>query len=206
MIRVTRQYFLCFNFAKHLEYFMAETFSTMLPLGTKATDFKLIDTCTEKFLSLQELKSNKATVIMFICNHCPYVKHIQHKLIETAIKYQAHGIHFIAISSNDSKNYPADGPEKMREVAKNQGYPFPYLFDETQEIAKMYKAACTPDFYIFDKNLLCVYRGRFDDATPGNNNPVTGKDLSAALDNILNSKPVDSNQKPSVGCNIKWKK
>ncbi len=185
---------------------MAETPSNMLPLGTKAADFKLIDTQSGQFKTLSELKSDKASVIMFICNHCPYVKHIQKKLVEVANIYQSKGVRFIAISSNDIENYPADSPEKMRMEAKTHHYTFPYLYDETQAIAKTYQAACTPDFYIFDKNLACVYRGRFDDATPGNKNPVTGKELSHALDNILAGKPVDQNQKPSVGCNIKWKK
>lgn len=185
---------------------MAETPSTMLPLGTIAPDFKLLDTHTEKQLSLQEIKSNRATVIMFICNHCPYVKYIQNKLVEVATIYQKKGIVFIAISSNDVENYPADSPENMRKEAAIHHYPFPYLYDETQQVAKAYQAACTPDFYVFDQQLACVYRGRFDDATPGNNNPVTGKELTRALDQILVNKTVDQNQMPSVGCNIKWKK
>lgn len=185
---------------------MAETPSNMIPLGTKAPAFRLLDVRTNKYLSLEELKSDVATVIMFICNHCPFVKYIQSKLVEVAKIYQANGISFIAISSNDAENYPDDGPEKMRVEAEKHRYTFPYLYDETQEVAKAYRAACTPDFYAFDKNLNCVYRGRFDDATPGNRHPVTGKELSAVLDNILAGKPIDPNQKPSVGCNIKWKK
>lgn len=185
---------------------MAETPSTMLPLGTKAPDFKLPDTKTDKIMSLQELKSDVATVVMFICNHCPYVRWIQKRMVEVAKEYQAKGIHFIAISSNDAQNYPADGPDKMRIEAETHGYTFPYLYDETQAIAKAYKAACTPDLYVFDKNLACVYRGRFDDATPGNRKEVTGKDLCEALDNILAGKTVNADQKPSLGCNIKWKK
>lgn len=185
---------------------MAETPSTMLPLGTKAPDFQLIDTKTGNTVSLNETKSNIATVIMFICNHCPYVKHIQSKLVEIANKYQAKDIHFIAINSNDIKHYPADSPENMRKESEIHNYPFPYLFDETQQTAKQYQAACTPDFYIFDCNLACVYRGRFDESTPGNHQPVTGKDLCHALDHILAGKPIGENQKPSVGCNIKWKK
>lgn len=185
---------------------MAETPSTMLPLGTQAPDFQLIDTCDGKLKSLRELKSNHATVVMFICNHCPYVKHIMQKLIDVAKQYQAKGIAFIAINSNDVKNYPADGPEKMYIQAENWGFTFPYLFDETQEIAKAYHAACTPDFFVFDKDLLCVYRGQFDEATPGNDYPVSGKALTRALDDILTGKLVDQNQRPSVGCNIKWKK
>jgi thiol-disulfide isomerase/thioredoxin len=185
---------------------MALTPSTMLPLGTIAPNLKLLDTVTGKMVSLQEKKSDIATVIMFICNHCPYVKHIQMKLAEVANTYQKKGISFIGISSNDVENYPADSPENMRKEAAAHHYNFPYLYDETQDIARAYQAACTPDFYIFDKNHACVYRGRFDDATPGNNNPVTGKDLTNALDQILAHRPVDQNQLPSMGCNIKWKK
>jgi len=185
---------------------MAETPSTMLPLGTLAPDFKLLDTRTGKQLSLQEIKSPIATVIMFICNHCPYVQHIQNKLVEVTHIYQEKGIIFIAISSNDVKNYPADSPENMHKEAIRHHYTFPYLYDETQEVAKAYQAACTPDFYVFDQQLACVYRGRFDDATPGNNNPVTGKELTHALEQILANKPVNQNQMPSVGCNIKWVK
>lgn len=185
---------------------MAETHSNMLPLGTKAPDFKLLDTVTNKQISLDDLKSDTATVIMFICNHCPYVIHIQNKLVEIAQKYQNKNVSFIAISSNDVQNYPADAPDKMHQVAIEHRYTFPYLYDETQSVAKAYLAACTPDFYIFDKDLACVYRGRFDDATPGNRNPVTGKELTEALDNVLAGKSVIADQKASVGCNIKWKK
>ncbi|MDR3478740.1 MAG: thioredoxin family protein [Gammaproteobacteria bacterium] len=185
---------------------MAETLSTMLPLGTQAPDFTLVDTITNQSRSLQDLKSNTATVIMFICNHCPYVKLIQAKLVEVAKHYQKNDISFIAINSNDVKNYPADSPDKMKSEALTLGYTFPYLFDETQAVAKAYHAACTPDFYIFDSKLACVYRGRFDDATPGNHHTVTGKDLSDALDNILVGKSINPDQKASVGCNIKWKK
>lgn len=180
---------------------MALTPSTMLPLGTKAPNFELLDTKSGKFCSLKELKSAKATMIMFICNHCPYVKHVKKQLIQLAKDYQPQGIAFIAISANDAENYPEDAPKEM---AKHT-YPFPYLYDETQTIAKAYKAACTPDFYIFDKDLLCVYRGQLDDSRPGNKIPVTGKSLRAALDNILAKKSIDPNQKPSMGCNIKWK-
>lgn len=184
---------------------MALTPSTMLPLGTPAPQFSLPDTRSGQVLSLAELRSPKATVVLFICNHCPYVLHIIEKLSAVAQDYQAQGVQFIAISSNDVAKYPADAPEKMTEFAAAHHFSFPYLFDETQEVAKAYQAACTPDFYIFDKNLLCVYRGRFDDATPGNKNPVTGKEFSTALDCLLANKALDENQKPSVGCNIKWK-
>lgn len=182
-----------------------ETPSTMIPLGTKAPDFKLIDTVSGKTLALQDLKSDKATVIMFISNHCPYVKHIRQELIKLAKNYQPKDIAFVAICSNDAKSYPEDSPKRMREVAKEFEFTFPYLHDETQEVAKAYHAACTPDFYIFDKDLKCVYRGQLDDSRPGNKNPVTGKNMRQALDNILTGKPVDANQKPSQGCNIKWK-
>lgn len=185
---------------------MAQTPSNMIPLGTQAPDFTLLDTKSGSLVSLNEIKSDKATVIMFICNHCPYVKLIQTKLVEIANQYQAKGIQFVAISSNDIETYPQDGPEHMRIEAETHRYPFPYLFDYTQEVAKAYQAACTPDFYIFDGQLACVYRGRFDDATPGNQKTVTGADLQSALNAILANKPIDSDQKPSLGCNIKWRK
>lgn len=183
---------------------MANTPSNMIPLGTPASDFCLLDVCSNTKLSLQQLKSPIATVIMFICNHCPFVKHIQEKLAEIAKTYQAKGISFIAISSNDIINYPSDGPLHMKQEAEKAGYTFPYLYDATQEVAKAYQAACTPDFYIFDADLKCVYRGRFDDSTPGNQHPVTGIDLSTALDHILSNKSVPSEQHASIGCNIKW--
>lgn len=185
---------------------MVKTLSDMIPLGTRAPDFRLLDTRTDQMVSLQTVKSDKATVIMFLCNHCPFVKHIQSKLAETAASYQKKGIQFIAISSNDVITYPQDGPEKMREEAEQHHYAFPYLYDETQAIAKAYHATCTPDFFIFDKDLLCVYRGRFDDSTPGNGVAVTGNDLKQALDNLLAGKSVSEDQQPSMGCNIKWKK
>jgi peroxiredoxin len=184
---------------------MAKTASNMLPLGSKATPFTLIDTRTNQLVSLDEYKSSIATVIMFLSNHCPYVKHVQVKVAQMAKQYQPKGIQFIAISSNDIESYPDDSPEKMRLEAENFNYSFPYLFDETQEIAKAYQAACTPDFYVFDKDLRCVYRGCLDESTPGNNQPVTGAHLGKALDNILLGKPVSAEQKPSLGCNIKWK-
>lgn len=185
---------------------MANTLSTMIPLGTRAPDFRLPDTRSNQLLSLQELKSDTATVIMFLCNHCPFVKHIQTKLVETADIYQAKDVHFIAISSNDAVAYPQDGPELMRKEADTQHYSFPYLYDETQETAHAYGATCTPDFFIFDNDLLCVYRGRFDDSTPGNGVAVTGRDMREALEAILAGKPVNPDQQPSIGCNIKWKK
>ncbi|WP_218814075.1 thioredoxin family protein [Rickettsiella endosymbiont of Dermanyssus gallinae] len=184
---------------------MALTPSNMLALGTKAPDFELLDTKSGKVCRLTELKSEKATVIMFICNHCPYVKHIQTELIQLAKDYQTKGISFIAISSNDAESYPEDAPKEMAKLAKQLGYPFPYLYDEIQSTAKSYQAACTPDFFVFDNALRCVYRGQLDDSTPGNKIPVTGKTLRSALDNILIDAPVATEQKPSIGCNIKWK-
>ena|SRR3990167_1159272 len=185
---------------------MSLTPSSMLPLGAIAPDFNLPDSVSGNQISLQEIKSDIATVVIFICNHCPYVRHVQNKLVEIANQYQKKNIQFVAISSNDSKNYPQDGPDKMRLVAEEKHYPFPYLFDETQEVARNYHAACTPDFFIFDKNLKCVYRGQFDDSRPGNNIVVSGKDLCDALEAILAGNTVNPNQRPSIGCNIKWKK
>lgn len=184
---------------------MSLTVSSMLPLGTKAPDFSLPDTVSGKILSLQAIKSPVATVVMFICNHCPFVVHIQEKLVEMANVYQAKQVRFIAISSNDIENYPDDAPEKMKQVAVNFHYPFPYLYDESQAVAKAYHAVCTPDFFLFDSNLKLVYRGRWDDSRPSKDTPVTGKDLSAALDAVLAGKAVPAEQYPSMGCNIKWK-
>lgn len=184
---------------------MAVTPSTMLPLGTKAPEFKLVDARTDKLVTLSDHKSEAATVIMFICNHCPFVKHIHEELLKVANDYMPKGVSFIAINSNDPTAYPEDDFNHMKQTAQQYNYPFPYLFDETQQVAKDYQAACTPDFYLFDMDLLCVYRGQFDDARPGNNIPVTGSSLRAALDNILSNKPIDTNQKPSQGCNIKWR-
>lgn len=184
---------------------MAKTPSNMLPLGTKAPDFALYDTISGKILSLETLKSPKATVIFFICNHCPFVKHINFALVALANDYAKQGVQCIAINSNDIIHYPEDSPERMAEAAQELNYPFPYLFDETQEIAKAYQAACTPDFYIFNHDLCCVYRGQLDDSRPGNDLPVTGKDIRQALDALLANEPINPIQKPSLGCNIKWK-
>jgi len=185
---------------------MARTPSVMIPLGTKAPDFTLTDTVSGKDLSLNELKSDKATVIMFICNHCPFVKHVQEELVRLANDYKPKGVSFIAISSNDVENYPDDSPENMKKVAEEWNYPFPYLYDESQDVAKAYKAACTPDFYIFNGQLELSYRGQLDDSRPDSGIPVTGKDMRAALDQLLAGQPVDTNQRPSLGCDIKWKK
>ena len=184
---------------------MARTPSNMLPLGTKAPDFKLMDSISDELKSLNDLKSEVATVIMFICNHCPFVKHINEGLVKLAKDYKSKGISFIAISSNDATTYPDDAPDKMKEHALNVGYNFPYLYDETQNVAKSYDAACTPDFYIFDKNLVLVYRGQMDDSRPDNGIPVTGKDIRTALLALINGEPVSEKQIPSLGCNIKWR-
>ena len=184
-------------------FLMAVTPSTMISLGTKAPDFMLPDTISGVTISLQSI-AGKATVIMFICNHCPFVKHVNKELVRLADDYTPKGISFIAISSNDIVNYPDDSPEKMKGVAKELGYPFPYLYDESQEVARAYDAACTPDFFIYDKDLKLVYRGQLDDSRPSNGIPVTGKDMRAALDNILTGKSISAEQKPSIGCNIKW--
>ena len=184
---------------------MARTPSNMLPLNTKAPDFKLLDTISNKHLSLNQLKGTKGTVVMFICNHCPFVIHVNQEIVNIANEYHKKGISFIAISSNDVVNYPQDRPELMTEHAKNNNYPFPYLYDESQEVAQAYDAACTPDIYLFDADLQLVYRGQLDDSRPGNGIPVTGNDLRNALDCVLENKTNERTQKPSIGCNIKWK-
>ncbi len=185
---------------------MAATPSNMLDLGIKAPVFELHDTVSGKKMSFNDVKGDKGTVIMFICNHCPYVLHVNDEIVRIAKEYQPKGIGFAAISSNDVENYPQDAPELMTEQAKKTGYTFPYLYDETQEVAKAYKAACTPDFYVFDENDSLVYRGRLDESTPKNEVPLTGKDLRKALDLLLEGKMIpDEEQKPSIGCNIKWK-
>ncbi len=184
---------------------MALTPSNMLPLGTIAPDFTLPDAVTGKSISLKDIKSDKGAVIMFICNHCPYVIHIQDEMVNIAREYQQKGVSFVAISSNDIEKYPDDAPDKMKERALELNFDFPYLFDESQDIAKAYMAACTPDFYVFDAELKCVYRGRMDEATPGNGKPVNGKDLRNALDALLNGQVISEEQFPSMGCNIKWK-
>lgn len=183
---------------------MASTPSNMLALQTKAPDFNLFDTVSKNTRSLATTKGKKGTVIMFICNHCPFVIHINSTLISIASAYAEKGIGFIAISSNDVINYPQDNPEKMAIHAKREGYCFPYLYDETQSVARAYNAACTPDFYVFDSELKLTYRGQLDDSRPGNGIPVTGKDLTHALDCIIENKINSNTQKPSIGCNIKW--
>nr|WP_299174497.1 thioredoxin family protein [uncultured Allomuricauda sp.] len=183
---------------------MARTPSNMLPLNTAAPDFDLIDTITDKQLTLKDVAGKKGTVIMFTCNHCPFVIHVNPEIVKMAQEYQPKGIGFVAISSNDIINYPQDAPHLMKQKAKDEGYTFPYLFDETQEVARAYDAACTPDFYLFDSELKLVYRGQLDDSRPGNGVPLTGSDLRNAMEALLKGDAIDSNQKPSIGCNIKW--
>ena len=184
---------------------MSLTPSTMLPLGTVAPGFRLSDT-DGKTVSLDEFKGAPALLVAFICNHCPYVKHIRHELARLGKEYQGKGVAVVAISSNDVNNYPDDSPKMMAKEKAEVGYTFPYLYDESQQIALAYKAACTPDFYVFDKHQKLVYRGQLDGSRPGNPIPVTGKDLRAALDAVLAGKPVSDDQRPSIGCNIKWKR
>lgn len=184
---------------------MAATETTIIPLGFKAPSFSLLNVVTNQHESLAELKGENGTVVMFICNHCPYVIHVLDKLIELASDYKSKGVNFIGISSNDVVNYPQDAPDKMSELAKEKNFPFVYLYDETQEVAKAYFAACTPDFSVFDADLTCVYRGQLDSARPKNDQPVTGADLKRAIDQMLNQETVFENQIPSIGCNIKWK-
>lgn len=184
---------------------MVLTPSNMMPLGTQAPDFCLPDTVSGKELRLQEVRGAVATVILFICNHCPFVKHVQGELVRLGQEYPARGVALVAISSNDAVQYPEDSPENMKSLAVSLGYTFPYLYDETQQVARLFDAACTPDFYVFDQALECVYRGQLDDSRPGNDIPVTGRDLRRALDALLADRTVDPDQRPSVGCNIKWK-
>jgi len=183
---------------------MAMTPSNMLTLGTTAPDFNLIDTVSDELVNLQTLKGENGTVIMFICNHCPFVIHVNPMLVELATEFQRKGINFIAISSNDIHKYPQDGPGLMKRKANEEGYPFPYLFDDTQEVAKAYDAACTPDFYLFDGNLKLTYRGQLDDSRPENGIPLTGSDLKKAINTLLEGGAMLEIQKPSMGCNIKW--
>jgi len=184
---------------------LVKTLSSMLPLGTKAPDFSLIDVVSGKNINLNDGYEYLATLIMFICNHCPYVKHINNGLAKLSNDYKAKNIRIIAINSNNIENHPDDSPDNMKITAKSEGYQFPYLFDETQEVAKAYHAACTPDFFIFDKYNTLKYRGQFDDSRPGNGIEVTGSSIRTALDCLINDKSIPEIQKPSIGCNIKWK-
>jgi len=182
---------------------MAVTPSTMLPLGTPAPDFRLPDT-SGHWVSRSEL-TGTPLLVMFICNHCPFVKHVRSRLAQVCREYQAQGIAVVGINSNDVANFPDDSPEKMAIEVAEAAYTFPYLFDETQHVAKTYTAACTPDFFLFDGEHKLAYRGQMDAGRPGNDVPVTGKDLTAAVEAVLAGTPVDPDQKPSAGCNIKWK-
>jgi peroxiredoxin len=178
--------------------------STMLALGTRAPGFSLPDT-DGRIVSLADYRDAPALLVMFICNHCPFVKHVRRELARLGRDCVARGVGIVGINSNDVRAYPDDRPERMKEEKGAAGYTFPYLFDETQEVAKAYGAACTPDFYLFDRGRRLVYRGQLDDSRPSNQTAVTGKDLRAALDAVLNGRPVSPEQKPSIGCNIKWK-
>lgn len=185
---------------------MARTESTMLSLGSIAPDFSLPDTVSEKIISLSDFQGCKGLLVMFICQHCPFVKHIQTELANIGKDYLKQNLAIVAISSNDVENYPDDSPEKLKEMAEKEGFNFPLCYDETQEVAKAYQAACTPDFYLFDGDFKLVYRGQLDDSRPSLNIPVTGKDLRSAIELLLDNKPIEGEQKPSLGCNIKWKK
>lgn len=184
---------------------MALTPSTMLPLGTPAPDFSLPEVVSGKTISLKTFSGKKALLVMFICRHCPYVDHVKEELARIGQDYLSRDAGIVAISSNDAKNYPDDRPERLKEMAEKLVFGFPFCYDETQNTARAYAAACTPDFFLFDAERRLVYRGQLDDSRPGNGKPVTGRDLRAALDQVLKAKPVSKDQKPSVGCNIKWK-
>ena len=185
---------------------MARVNSTMVPLDTQAPDFTLPDTVTGNKISLADIKGSVATVVMFICNHCPFVVHVNQELVRLANDYKNKGVGFVAINANDVITHPDDAPDKMKTKALELGYPFPYCYDETQETAKAYDAACTPDFFIYNKELKLVYRGQLDDSRPGNEIAVTGKDIRHALNCLIDNIPVPEFQRPSIGCNVKWKK
>lgn len=184
---------------------MALTASTMLPLSTKAPDFQLPDVVSGETISLSTNASKKALLVMFICQHCPFVKHIKDELAQLGKDYVNRDVGIVAISSNDVSNYPDDAPEHLKAMAKELGFTFPLCYDESQETAKAYTAACTPDFFLFDANQRLVYRGQLDDSRPSNGKPITGEDLRAAIDAVLANQPVNPEQKPSIGCNVKWK-
>ncbi len=182
---------------------MVDTLSTMLPLGTPAPDFSLTDTVTGNTVSIGDC-TGKSLVVMFICNHCPFVIHIQDGLVSFGNDYRDADVSMVGISANDAKKYPGDAPDKLADMARRNGYAFPYLYDETQEVAKSYTAACTPDFFVFDSDRTLVYRGQFDSSRPSNSIPVTGSDLRAAVEAVLADQEVSPVQRPSIGCNIKW--
>lgn len=184
---------------------MAKTLSTMRELGTKAPDFSLPDVVSGQTITLASFKDASALLVMFICRHCPFVKHVQHELAHLGIDYRARGVGIVAISANDVANHPDDAPHHLRDMAVELGFTFPFCFDETQGVAKAYAAACTPDFFVFDKDRELVYRGQLDDSRPESGQPVTGRDLRAALEAVLSGRPIGADQRPSLGCNIKWK-
>lgn len=181
------------------------TLSTMVVLGTQAPNFNLRDVTTQRSFSLQNFMNKKALLVIFMCRHCPYVKHVQKEIAKIGSDYRNSELGIVAISSNDPDAYPEDAPESLAEQSKELGFTFPYCFDETQSMGRAYQAACTPDFFLYDKDRKLVYRGQLDDSRPGNNEPVDGHDLRAAIEAVLNDQSVDSNQKPSMGCSIKWK-
>jgi peroxiredoxin len=184
---------------------MSLTPSTMLDLKTKAPEFNLPDVVTGKTVSLATFAGKKGLLVMFICRHCPYVQHIRQELGRLGRDYASKDVALVAISANDADNYPDDAPDKLKAFALEEGFAFPFLYDASQAVAKAYTAACTPDFFLFNKNRELVYRGQLDDSRPGSSKPLTGRDLRAAIDALLADKPVPSDQKPSIGCNIKWK-
>jgi len=199
-LSLNKSIYLLFKYFK-----MSLTPSNMVNLGSLAPGFNLPDTITGTSMSLDELQSDSATLVMFLCNHCPYVKHIREEIVNIANEYMPKGVSIVAISSNDVEQYPEDSPSLMKKEALEWKYPFPYLYDESQSVAKSYKAACTPDFFLYGPNLNLVYRGQLDDSRPGNEIPLTGKDLRNALTKALNGFPITEEQIPSIGCNIKWK-
>jgi peroxiredoxin len=184
---------------------MAKTLSTMLALGTTAPELSLPDVVSGRTITLDSFEGDTALLVTFICRHCPFVKHVQHELARLGVDYRGRGLGIVAISSNDAANYPDDAPEQLKAMAGELGFNFPFCYDETQQVAKAYRAACTPDFFLFDEGRKLVYRGQLDDSRPESGIPVTGRDLRAAIDAVLAHRPVAASQRPSVGCNIKWK-
>ncbi len=184
---------------------MVLTPSAMIPLGTKAPSFSLKDVVTGKTVTLADVSGQKALLVMFICRHCPYVQHIKEELARIGRDYRSKNLAIVAVSSNDAVHYPLDAPDSLKQFATEEGFLFPLLYDETQNVAKAYSAACTPDFFLFDSNLLLVYRGQLDESRPGNGKPVDGKDLRSALEAVLSGRALSRTQRPSIGCNIKWK-
>jgi len=184
---------------------MVKTLSTMLELGTPAPDFSLKDVVSGRTISLDTFADDRALLVMFICRHCPFVKHVERELARIGVDYAGRGLGIVAISANDAVKHPDDAPPQLAAMAETLGFTFPFCFDETQSVAKSYTAACTPDFFLFDEDRTLVYRGQLDDSRPESGVPVTGRDLRAAVDAVLQAKPVAAEQRPSIGCNIKWK-